>query len=179
MDLGVISVRYARALLRCATADKLEDKIYCEMQSLYSCYMKVSELKTTLINPMVTIKQKQQVIELACGGDKASELVKRFITLVLNEGRADALLFIATSYITLYRKQKHITSGRFVTATAVKPEAELKMKKFVEEKTQGTVEFKSEVNPEIIGGFILEYDTYRMDASVRTHLNRVLQHLNK
>jgi F-type H+-transporting ATPase subunit delta len=49
----------------------------------------------------------------------------------------------------------------------------------VESKTQGTVEFETEVNPDIIGGFILEYDTYRMDASVKSKLNTILTQLRK
>jgi len=49
----------------------------------------------------------------------------------------------------------------------------------VEQRTKGTVEFKTEVNPELIGGFILEYDTYRMDASVKTKLNNILTQLKK
>jgi F-type H+-transporting ATPase subunit delta len=41
------------------------------------------------------------------------------------------------------------------------------------------VEFATEVNPDIIGGFILEYDTYRMDASVKAQLNNILSTLKK
>jgi F-type H+-transporting ATPase subunit delta len=41
------------------------------------------------------------------------------------------------------------------------------------------VEFETEVNPDIIGGFILEYDTFRMDASVRSKLNTILTQLTK
>ena len=53
------------------------------------------------------------------------------------------------------------------------------MRKMVESKTNGTVEFETEVNPDIIGGFILEYDSYRMDASVKSKLNSILQTLKK
>ena len=84
---------------------------------------------------------------------------------------------IASSYITLYREQKNIIHGRLITAAAVSPETEAKMKRMVERKTQGTVEFLTEVNPDIIGGFILEYDTYRMDASVKSQLNSILKKL--
>ena len=49
----------------------------------------------------------------------------------------------------------------------------------VEGKTHGSVEFNTEVDPNIIGGFILEYDTYRMDASVKTKLHQVLATLRK
>ena len=53
------------------------------------------------------------------------------------------------------------------------------MKEMVESRTKGTVEFETEVNPEIIGGFILEYDTYRMDASVKKKLHEILHTLKK
>ena len=53
------------------------------------------------------------------------------------------------------------------------------MKSLVHANTAGTVEFKVKVDPDVIGGFILEYDTYRMDASVKTKLNSVLAQLKK
>ena len=53
------------------------------------------------------------------------------------------------------------------------------MRQRVESRTQGTVEFQTEVDPEIIGGFILEYDTYRMDASIQNQLRQILTQLRK
>ena len=87
--------------------------------------------------------------------------------------------FIANSYVTLYRQQKNVIRGRLITAAAVSAETEQKMRQMVESKTNGTVEFETEVNPDIIGGFILEYDSYRMDASVKTKLNSILTTLRK
>ena len=66
-----------------------------------------------------------------------------------------------------------------ITAARVSPATEQKMRQMVESKTNGTVEFETEVNPDIIGGFILEYDTYRMDASVKTKLSSILNQLKK
>ena len=53
------------------------------------------------------------------------------------------------------------------------------MRQMVQSRTQGIVEFETEVNPDIVGGFILEYDTYRMDASVKSKLNSILNTLKK
>jgi F-type H+-transporting ATPase subunit delta len=98
---------------------------------------------------------------------------------VLREGREPVMQFIANSYVTLYRQQKNVIRGRLITAARVSPETEQKMRQMVESKTNGTVEFETEVNPDIIGGFILEYDTYRMDASVKAKLNNILNTLKK
>lgn len=51
------------------------------------------------------------------------------------------------------------------------------MRQIVQNRAKGTVEFLTEVNPDIIGGFILEYDTYRLDASVQSQLRDILKTL--
>ena len=178
MAVGVISVRYARALLKCAMELNLEDQVYQEMIILADQYNHVPELRSTIDNPMLDKDKKQALLQAACGKN-LSELTERFIHLVLHEGRDNVMQMMATSYITLYRKQKNIISGRLITATTVTPEVEQKMKQMVQSKSQGTVEFQTEVDPDIIGGFILEYDSYRMDASVQTKLNNILKELKK
>ena len=179
MELGVISVRYARALLKSALEQKIEDKVYQEMQTLSKSYLQVPELRQTIDNPMLDNGKKESLLVTASGGSGISSLTKRFISLVMAEGRESALQLMAASYITLYRKQKNITRGKLITAVAVTPEIERKMRQRVESRTQGTVEFQTEVNPEIIGGFILEYDTYRMDASIQNQLRQILAQLRK
>ena len=177
MDIGVISVRYARALLKSATASHMEDRVYEEMQTLSTSYLEVSELRRTIANPMLSRDKKETLLLTACGG--SCDLTKRFLSLVLDEGRAEVLQFMAASYVTLYRKQKNLIRGKLTTAVPVSAETEQKMRHMVESKTQGTVEFQTEVNPDIIGGFVLEYDTYRMDASVKAKLNTILAELKK
>ena len=178
MDIGVISVRYARALLKGAIAERIESKVYQEMQILLNSFLTISELRFTIDNPMLRKDKKQAVLEIACGPN-VSLLAKRFIGLALKEDRENALQFMAASYITLYRKYKSITRGKLITATVVSQEMELRMKQLVENKTKGFVEFNTEVNADIIGGFILEYDTYRMDASVKSKLRKIVAELKK
>ena len=178
MDIGVISVRYARALLKSATDQKLEDAVYQEMQLLAKSYVEVPQLRQTIDKPMLSKEKKAELLLTAVGG-KPTDLTRAFISLVLKEDREPVMQFIANSYVTLYRKQKNVIRGRLITAARVSPATEQKMRQMVESKTNGTVEFETEVNPDLIGGFILEYDTYRMDASVKAKLNNILTQLKK
>ncbi len=178
MDIGVISVRYARALLKSATDQKLEDTVYQEMMTVAKSYLEVPQLRQTIDNPMLSKDKKLTLLQTAAG-EKPSALTKSFIQLVLKEDRENVIQFMANSYITLYRKQKNVIRGKLTTAARVSAQTEQKMRQMVESKTNGTVEFETEVNPDIIGGFILEYDTYRMDASVKTRLNNILNTLKK
>ena len=178
MDIGVISVRYARALLKSSTDAKIEDSVYKDMQVLAKSYIDVPELRFTIDNPMLSKDIKENLLVTAAGSI-VCELTKTFISLVLKEGREEIMQFMANSYITLYRKQKNVIRGKLITAAAVSDDTEQKMRQMVESNTNGTVEFETEVEPDIIGGFILEYDTYRMDASVKSKLNGILTQLKK
>ena len=178
MDIGVISVRYARALLKSATDQKLEDKVYQEMMNLANSYLEVPQLRQTIDNPMLSKDKKEALLQTAAG-ENPCMLTKSFISLVLKEDRENVIQFMANSYVTLYRKQKNVIRGKLTTAARVSAQTEQKMRQMVESKTNGTVEFETEVNPNIIGGFILEYDTFRMDASVKSKLNNILNTLKK
>jgi F-type H+-transporting ATPase subunit delta len=179
MDIGVISVRYARALLKCATDAKIEDSVYQQMQLLAKSYVEVPQLRQTIDNPMLAKEKKEMLLITAVGGEQALPLTKAFVALVLKEDRENMIQFMANSYVTLYRKQKNVIRGKLTTAVAVAPETEQKMRQMVQSRTQGIVEFETEVNPDLIGGFVLEYDTFRMDASVKNKLNVILNTLKK
>ena len=143
MDIGVISVRYARALLKSALDAKLEDQVYREMQLLAKSYVDVPQLRQTIDNPMLSKEKKQMLLTTAIGGEKASALGRSFVALVLKEGRENMIQFMANSYVTLYRQQKNIIRGKLTTAVAVSAATEQKMRQMVEAKTQGTVEFET------------------------------------
>ena len=176
MNTGVISVRYARALMKSAEAQNAKEQVYADMQQLAQSYLQVPGLRKAIDNPMLPKEQKDKLLQAACGGNPSAQ-TKTFIGVVLKEGRENLIQFMANSFVTLYRQEKNIISGRLITAVAVAPETEAKMRQMVEKRTNATVEFQTEVNPDIIGGFILEYDTYRMDASVQSQLRSILKEL--
>lgn len=176
MNIGVISIRYARALLKGSMEQHVEEQVYQEMQTLAESYINVPDLRRTIDNPMIADEKKVELLLTASGGN-VSDLTKRVIELIIAEGREKLTQFIANSYITLYRQQRNITNGKLTTAVPVSKEIQEKMQKMVESRTNGTVEFTTEVKPEILGGFILEYDTYRMDTSVKKQLSNILKEL--
>jgi len=178
MDLGLISVRYARALLKAGIEASVSDRVYSDMLTVLESYAKVPQLKATIDNPMLSRQQKEDLLIAAAGGAPC-ELTRTFFGLVLKEGRERIMQFIANSFITLYRKHNNLISAKLTSACTIDSATEKKMRQLVEGRTNGTVEFQTEVNPNIIGGFVLEYDTYRMDASVKSKLNTILTQLSK
>lgn len=172
MTIGSIAVRYAKALLEYAKEAGTAEKVYHEALKLKDALMAIPELRTAVNNPLLETKKKADLLEEALGGKTTAE-IKRFIQLVLKERREEAILFMVTSYIGLYRKQENISVGSLITATPAAPEIVERIRKMVTKETKGTAEFTIQVNPNILGGFIFQLGTYRLDASVAHQMQLV------
>jgi len=79
------------------------------------------------------------------------------------------------AFIDMYLKQKNISKGRLITAYPVKEEVVNRIRKLIVDETKGTVEFSTKTDPELIGGFIFEIGTYRLDASIARQMSKVKQ----
>lgn len=176
MDLGLISVRYARALLKASDNENLSEQVYVDMQTIAASYVNVPELSVTIANPMLSKDQKTSIL-IAAAGKNACPLTIRFVGLVLQEGREKVMQFIANSFITLYRQENNLVQAKLSTAAKLSNEAEDKLRRLVQSKTKGNVEFSTAIDKDLIGGFVLEYDTYRLDASIKSQLNAMLSAL--
>ena len=136
-------------------------------------FSRIPELRQALDSPVLPAETKLKLICEAAGGGKVSEELKRFVELVLEERREKFLQFMIMSYIDLYRKQKNISVGKITTVCPVAEEVVNRIRALVVEKTHGTVEFKTKIDPKLEGGFIFEIGTYRLDASVANQIKRV------
>lgn len=174
MNVGIISMRYAKALMGYAQDNKVEDEIYREMSTLANSFTALPELRSALDNPMLGKKEKLTLICNAAGVNVCKEFI-RFVELVMREHREKHLQSMSLMYMDLYRKLKNISIGKLVTAWPVNKATEERMKQMIVNQTHGTVDFNVKVEPEIEGGFILEIGTYRLDASVATQFRRVKQ----
>lgn len=172
MNIGIIPMRYAKALLAFAQDKSAEEKVYAEMSSLAQNFADHSSLLTVLNNPVMKEDEKQKLICTAAG-TQVSDVFVRFIELVLHQKREIHLQSIALMYLDLYRKAKNISTGTLITAAPLTAEVQERMREILMKDTKGTLEFKTSVNPDIIGGFVYLIDTYRLDASVATQLKRV------
>ncbi|MBB4037240.1 F-type H+-transporting ATPase subunit delta [Dysgonomonas hofstadii] len=174
MNEGMISKRYAKALLRFSTDQKAEDTVFSEMKKLASAFAAEPGLRMAMDNPTLNAGDKLELIKAAIGG-KMSDALSRFTDLVLKNRREAFLRNIALSYTDLYRESKDMNMGRLVTATPVDNTVTEKMKGLLQKVKSGTLDFETVVDPSIEGGFILYVDTYRLDASVKTQLKRIKQ----
>ena len=76
------------------------------------------------------------------------------------------------SYIDQYRREKGIKVGRLVSAVHLEGLKE-RMEKAIHLDTGAEVHLEEELRPDLIGGFVLEIDGMRLDASVQEQLRGI------
>ncbi|MBQ7238808.1 MAG: F0F1 ATP synthase subunit delta [Bacteroidales bacterium] len=174
MDIGIIAKRYAKALLTFAQASKAEDTVYTEVLQFIESWTKVPQLSQVLGNPLLPGFQKEKVICQAVS-TSVSPTFQKFTSLVVAHRRESFMLFIAHSYVSLYRKMKHISIGKLVTAVPASKDVAKRLEKMVEAESNHAVDviLETQVDPAIMGGFIFQIDDLRLDASVRSQFEQI------
>lgn len=173
MNTGLVSSRYASALLKFTEETGNGKTVYRQVLALHRRMMEVPGLRAAIDNPMsIPDSRKFELLVSALGDEPMAMELDRFIHLVMKNGRVRCLRFIFLSFIFQYRQAHNIKVGKLVTAVPA-PELEKRISSIARERKGETVVFEHRVDPEIIGGFIFEIDGHRLDASTASQLKTV------
>lgn len=176
MNAGLISGRYAKALYEYALGRNEEQALYQRMQTLSSMLRDIPKLRDTLSSPVVPVKYKKEILGEAAGRAPEQSYLD-FIGLILKNNREGMLYDIALSYQMYYRKRKNITIVHLTSAGPMSEEMLTRIRRQVEKRTRGEVEFSTHTDPAVGGGFIFQLNDMRLDASVRGQLARLKRQL--
>ena len=172
MDIGLVSVRYAKALLKFALEERTEDRVYAEVGVLCDTYLEVPALRSALDNPTLSDKDKELLLSQASGGNISNTLLL-FIRLVISHHRTQIMQFIASSYVTLYMKKKNLVQSRLTVPSKISDDSLQRIKELIKSRTSSDVEFIVKEDKTLIGGFVLQYDTYRLDVSLKNQFQKL------
>ena len=171
MNAGIISNRYAKAILKFALERKEESRLREEFKILSEQFLAVPNLKKVLDDPTISSTKKIDVLTTAAGKE-ISDTCRQVFHLVVKNGRTHYMQSIALMYDKVYRKEKNKV---IVKLTVTEPASIEMKKKFVKliGKNDEQVDFEAKTDNDIIGGFILEINDLRLDASTRNQLNQL------
>ena len=168
-----LAARYAKALIDLSLEKGQLEQVYKDVLYLKSIFRSSKELVNFLNNPVITSDQKLKVVK-AVDSENTGELTKSFNRLLIRKGRESYLPEIANAFIEQYKIHKGIYTVTLITAIPVSDD----VKNIIISKIKLTghmkeVELLTEVQENIIGGFILEGNGRRIDASVAYDLTKI------
>lgn len=168
-----VASRYAKSLLDLAVEKGQLEQVHTDMLYLQQLTRQSREFLTLLRSPVVKSDTKIRAINAVTDG-KVSEATKTFIQLMTAKAREGVLPEIISSFIQQYKDRKGIKTVKLTTAVpvseAVKNEIVAQVK-----KAGGfdNIELQETVDPNIIGGFVLQADDKLIDASVAYDLKQI------
>jgi len=173
MNSGKISIRYARALLMSANEKKVSEVVYKEMSTLAKAFEDYPALCAAMSSPTISSDEKKELLFAVLGG-KPSKESAAFFNFIISEKREDYLPSMARMFEKLYREENKIVISNLVSATELSKSAIDAIKKYISSLSgSNNIEIRSSVNPEIVGGFILDIEGKRLDASIKEQLKKL------
>ena len=133
------------------------------------------ELAALLVNPETESRVKAEVLGQILGSGE--ELVSNFASVVVEKGRAGELREIAAEFAALLAAQDRVLDVELTTADELSQAAFDRIVEDIEQKSGRKVAATHSVDPELIGGLVLQAGSLRLDASVRGRLERLRQEL--
>ena len=173
MDNGKISVRYARALLSNAIEQHCETEVYhqlCQLTTNYS--LAIQQFNEALSNPIANDEEKLKLLHTAID-EPLHPCLSRFLEFVIQKKRENKIFLIALKYQEMYRKVKQLLRANVTTATELDDQALESIRNYVRNTFHCEAELHVKIDPALIGGFTLDIEHDRMDASIKGRLEKL------
>ena len=126
------------------------------------------ELRDLLRNPQVEARRKRDVLGAVLGD--ASEVFRSFVRLTAEKGRIGELDEIHDEWERLLAAEEHVVEVELTTAVELSEEAAAELVGKIEQAAGRRVEATRHVDPDLIGGLVLQAGSVRVDGSVRGRL---------
>ena len=146
-----------------------------ELAEFAAAVAEVPELRAVLRNPQVDARTKSDVVDALLG--EADELVRNFVRLTAEKGRIADIEQIAAEFERLVANAERRLNVELTTAYLLRDEDAAELVAQIEAASGRKVDATRRVDPDLIGGLVLQAGSLRVDASVRGRLERLRREL--
>ncbi|MGY0407082.1 MAG: ATP synthase F1 subunit delta [Polaribacter sp.] len=172
MKDGRAALRYAKAILNLAKDTNSETVVNNDMLLIATTIEENSEFEVMLNSPIINIFDKIEVLNALFTG-KVNNITLGLFHLLQDNKRIALLHSIAKQYVIVYDFLKHTQVAKVTTAVPLTKEVEKEVLDKVEALTGEKTNLENEINPAILGGFILRVGDLQYDASISNYLNEL------
>jgi F-type H+-transporting ATPase subunit delta len=149
--------------------------VHSQLGELRDAVTSSDELRALLENPEVDSRVKQDILaRIAEGSD---ELVVNFVRLLAEKGRAAEIAEVIADFDALVAAEERILDVELTTAHELSDEEFGRVLGRIEAASGRKVQAERTVNPDLIGGIVLQAGSMMLDASVRGRLERLRHEL--
>jgi len=162
--------RYVKSLLGLAVEQKVLEEVHRDM-ILFSQAIKESRpLELLLQNPVIKHHKKLQILKKIFQG-KVHSLTMSFFDIITRKNREPILVSIAREFHNAYNEYKGIGKATVTTSLPLNAKMREEFEKLVRQYSdKKQIELIEKVDPELIGGFVLNVGDRQVDASIKNKI---------
>ncbi len=172
----MLNTRYARALLSLAVENNILERSYADMKMVHEVFRQNKELTVVLISPVVRNAKKQKLVSHIFQNG-VHPLMLRFMMIIIRKQRGNMLEGISGAYLTVYKQYLGIEQVKVTTAVPLNDSLRDRAMEAARKLTMHEIEFEEAVDPDLIGGFILNLGDKQYNASVKRRFQQIKKHL--
>ena len=166
---------YAEALLEAAQDAGRVEAVREELGEFAAAVQASDELRSLLRNPQIEPHVKRDALAAALA--EADPLVRNFLLLLAEKGRIAEVEEMQRELERLIAAQERILELELTTAIELSDDEAAQVVGQIEKASGRKVEATRSVDPDLIGGIVIQAGSQRLDASVRGRLDQLRQEL--
>lgn len=170
--ISEVAYRYATALLDAAQERNILPRVRSEIQGLQRLLSESQELVDFFHDRSLTPDIKQRFLSQIFQ-DKLDTLTMNFIHLVVSKRRERFLADMLTACRTVLDERDGIATANVTSAVVLDPNQEMLLKSCLEGYTGKHIRMSTQVNPDLIGGFVVRVGDLVFDTSLVMQLRNI------
>jgi len=163
-----VALRYAKAAMELSIDQKKVKVVERDMLTIQETVAENDNLRDVLASPVLNTSDKEAVLNAIF--KDADPLSRELFSQLGRNKRIGMLGEVARQYVLLYEQMQGQDVARVVTAVPLTAELEKKILGQLKQITGKEVTVENEVDPSLIGGFILRLGDLEYNASIASKL---------
>jgi len=172
MKSTLAAERYAKALFEFAEEKQQVEQIYADAVELASVCSENKIFVLVLKSPVISEEKKEKILK-DLFEKRFNKITMKFLLILVRKNREMIVPDIMQNVINLYKEYKHILTVHLTTAAPATEAIRNKVKEIIKDYTKWHVELVQKIDPDIIGGFIMNWNDLHYDASIRYQNERI------
>lgn len=168
---------YARALFQAAKENDVLDRVHDELGEIDDALRDNDDLRLFFFAPYFSSEEKADGVERVFSD--ADGRVVNFLKLLAERHRMPLLPRIRRRFDELWSEENKLLPVSVTSAVDLDESLVKSIGERIEEQTGRRVELSSQVDPDVLGGLVVQVGNMVLDASIRNRLEKLRKQVTK
>jgi F-type H+-transporting ATPase subunit delta len=167
--------RYASALFDVARDERQIEAVIRGLDVLEQALLDSRDFAEFIESPLIGREEAARTLALLSAQFGLDPITTKFVGVLAKNGRKRQLRQIIRAFKRIAAEHRGEVTADIVTARPLNDDQIAQLKQQLRARAGRDVNLDAQVDPNILGGIVVKLGSQRIDASIRTKLNRLAQ----